>query len=192
MHFILKILFPISLICVFLTGCVTSIIGTGIVGGYALFRDKNIGDSITDSKIDILIKTKLSKIDKELCSNVSVVTNNGCVLFTGRVSHPEDSDLVEKTAWSVAGVCIVDNNIIIGKKLSKKQIMQDGKITLKCRAILLCSQSVKSVNYKIKTMLNIVYISGIARNEEELQIVIANIKKIKKVKKVVVDVKIKN
>ncbi|MBQ7524763.1 MAG: hypothetical protein IJT08_04115, partial [Alphaproteobacteria bacterium] len=61
---------------VFLSGCVPVIVGGGMVAGsYTALREKKIGDSLSDSKIDIEIKKKLYAIDPKLYSDVSVVTD---------------------------------------------------------------------------------------------------------------------
>jgi len=176
---------------VFITGCVPVIVGGGMIaGGYTALRDKNVGNSLSDSKIDMLIKQRLYKIDHNLFSHVSVVTDYGCVLLTGSVPNPEWINIAEKEAWSVRGVTEVNNHITVSENEDPGQLVKDDFITSTCRSALICKKEVRSVNYKIKTMNGIVYVLGIARTQEELEIALSTIQKISGVKKVISYVKV--
>jgi osmotically-inducible protein OsmY len=162
------------------------IVGSGMVAcGYTTLRDKKMGDSLNDSKIDIAIKKRLYAVDSKLFSEVSAVTNQGCVLLTGVVSNPEWGGIAEREAWQVDGVVAVDNNVTSGEELSPGQIVKDGFITSSCRSSLLCAFSVRSVNYKLKTADGVVYVTGVARTEEELNTVLSKLQNVSGVKKVV-------
>ena len=190
MHFKLKILLLLNL-PIFITGCVPVIVGGGMVaGGYTALRDKNVGNSLSDTKTDMLIKQKLYKIDHNLFSQVSVVTDYGCVLLTGNVTNPEWVSIAEREAWSVRGVTEVNNHITVSENNDPGQVVKDDFITSTCRSALVCKKEVRSVNYKIKTMDGIVYVLGIARTQQELDIALSTIQKISGVKKVVSYVKI--
>lgn len=190
MHFKLKILLLLSF-SIFITGCVPVIVGGGMVaGGYTALRDKNLGNSLSDSKIDMLIKQKLYKIDHNLFSQVSIVTDYGCVLLTGSVTNPEWVNIAEREAWSVRGVTEVNNHITVSENEDPGQLVKDDFITSTCRSALVCKKEVRSVNYKIKTMNGIVYVLGIARTQEELDVALSTIQKISGVKKVISYVKV--
>jgi osmotically-inducible protein OsmY len=167
-------------------GCVPVFVGTGVItGGYVAIRDKGIGDSISDSKIDMAIKKKLYRISKKLYSEVSVATDMGAVLLTGIVSDPEWVSIAEREAWAENGVKTVDNNLVHGDEISVSQILKDGTITSSCRSVLICTSSVRSVNYKLKTMNGVVYVRGTARSGEELNTALSQIRRVKGVQKVV-------
>lgn len=188
MRFQLRILLLTSSILV--SGCAPVIIGGGIVaGGYTALREKNLGDSLNDSKIDTQVKNRLYKISPKLQSEVSVVTDHGCVLLTGVVSNPEWSSVSEKEAWSVKGVQEVNNHITTGN-FSASQLLKDDYLTTACKTALLCNKDIRSVNFKIKTYDAVVYVLGVARTEEELTKALNAIQKVKGVKKVVSYVKL--
>ena len=174
---------------ILVSGCVPVLIGAGIGGGYTAFRDKKLGDSLNDSKIDIEIKERLYKIDHKLQSDVSAVADRGCVLLTGVVSNPEYVSIAEKEAWAVNGVIEVNNHITVGE-FSASDLVKDNYITTACKAALLSCKNVKSVNYKIKTYASVVYVLGIARTEEELKSALDAMQKVKGVKKIVSYVKL--
>ncbi|MDR0695557.1 MAG: BON domain-containing protein [Holosporales bacterium] len=176
-----------------LSGCVPVLIGGGFVaGGYTAMRDKKIGSTINDTKLDAAIKTRLYKISPKLYSDVSVVVDHGCVLLTGSVSDPEWVVVAERESWAVDGVVAVDNNITHGEAITTAQTVKDGYITSVCRTSLMCTSGVRSVNYKLKTMNNIVYVRGVSKTEEEKQLVLAKLQKVRGIKKVVSYVTVSN
>ena len=190
MHFNFKTLLLFS-VPILITGCVPVIVGGGMVaGGYTALRDKNVGNSISDTKIDMVIKQKLYKIDPNLFSQVSVITDYGCVLLTGIVTNPDWVNIAEREAWSVRGVTEVNNHIVVSDREDPGQVVKDDFITSTCRSALVCKKEVRSVNYKLKTMNGIVYVLGIARTQEELDIALSTIQKISGVKKVISYVKV--
>lgn len=183
MRFQLKLLLLVSLVIT--SGCVPVIIGGSMVaGGYTVARDKKLGDTLNDSKIDIEIKNRLYKIDHKLQSDVSAVTDHGSVLLTGVVSNPEWVGVAEREAWAVNGVSEVNNHITVGE-FSATQLVKDDYLTTACKTALLCEKNVRSVNFKIKTYDAVVYVLGIACTEEELRTVLNVVQKVKGVKKVI-------
>lgn len=188
MRFQLKVLLLVSILIS--SGCVPVIVGGGMVaGGYTAIREKKVGDTLNDSKVDIEIKNRLYKIDHKLQSDVSAVTDHGCVLLTGVVSNPEWVGVAERETWAVKGVSEVNNHIIVGR-FSTTQLIKDDYLTTACKTALLCEKNVRSVNFKVKTCDSVVYILGIARTDEELTTVLNVVKKVKGVKKVVSYIKL--
>ncbi len=188
MRFQLKVLLLANSILI--TGCVPVMVGGGMVAGsYTAARDKKLGDSLNDAKIDAEIKNRLYKIDHKLQSDVSAVTDHGCVLLTGVVSNPEWVSVAEKEAWAVNGVVEVNNHITTGD-FSASQLIKDDYLTTACKSSLLCTKDVKSINYKIKTYDSVVYVLGIAKSQEELEKALNSVQKVKGVKKVVSYVKL--
>ncbi|MDR0630918.1 MAG: BON domain-containing protein [Holosporales bacterium] len=183
---------PVS-IAIYIGGCAPIIIGGSMAtGGYVTLRDKRIGNSLIDTQIETGIKKKLYKVSHKLYSIVSVNANNGAVILTGTVTKPEWVNIAERAAWAVEGVVSVDNNLVYGEEIPFSQIMKDGFITSSAKSKLLCSKEVKSINYKVKTMNGVVYLTGIAQSEKELDIAISEIQSIGGVKKVVSYVNIKH
>lgn len=187
MRFQLKILLLASF---FITsGCVPVMVGSGMVaGGYTVMREKKVGDTLNDSKIDIEIKNRLYKVDHKLQSDVSAVTDHGSVLLTGVVSNPEWVGVAEREAWAIKGVSEVNNHITVGE-FSAGQLVKDDYLTTACKTALLCDKNIRSVNFKIKTCNSVVYVLGIARTDEELRMALNIIQKVKGVQKVVSYVK---
>jgi osmotically-inducible protein OsmY len=185
MRFLLLILLPVSFATLF-SGCVPLLIGTGATtGGYFVARDKKIGDTIKDAKIEAAIKSKLYKISPQLYSDASVVSECGCVLLSGLVHKSDWINLAEKESWATDGVVVVDNCLVFGKEISASQMISDSFITSTSRASIICESAIKSVNYKIKTMNGVVYLMGRARTAAELKLALSKIQSVKGVKKIV-------
>lgn len=175
------------------TGCVPMVACTGIgTGAYTAMRDKGIGESISDTKIEAVIKSKLYKISPELYSNVSVSVDRGCVLLTGAVTNSTWVYEAERESWGTGGVVVVDNNIVSGRTIGFGTMMQDGVLTSRVRGNLIGAKDVKSVNYKIKTMDGVVYVRGVAASKGELRRTLAAIQHTQGVKKVVSYVMVRN
>ncbi|MDR2458975.1 MAG: BON domain-containing protein [Holosporales bacterium] len=173
------------------TGCVPVLIGGGMAGGgYIAVRDKGVGETITDAKLDTLVKSRLYKANRKLFSEVSAVASDGIVLLTGVVSNQDWVMIAEKETWAVKGVKGVRNYLRYGDELTPGQITKDGWITTKCKTTLTVTKDVRSVNYKIKTADSVVYVAGIAQTVQERSIVLATIKQISGVKRVVSFIKI--
>jgi hyperosmotically inducible protein len=189
MHFISKrspsfliIIAPIFV----LSGCVPIMLGGGLgAAGYTAMKEKSVGDSVSDTKIEAFIKSRLYRINRELCGNTSISVDRGCVLLTGAVNDPAWPPIAERESWKSQGVTVVDNNIIVGKTLGISEIMLDGAITSRVRGALMCNSNVKSVNYKIKTTDGVVYVRGHARSQLEINSVLRSIQHVRGVKKVV-------
>jgi osmotically-inducible protein OsmY len=175
------------------SGCVPVILGGGIgAASYTAVRDKPVGSSINDSRIEASIKSELYRISHELHSNVSVSVDRGCVLLTGAVNNPSWPSIAERESWKISGVIVVDNNIIVGKTLGATEVIKDGAITSNVRGSLMCNSTVKSVNYKIKTTDGVVYVRGVAKSKAELEAALNSIRHVRGVKKIVSYVTIKS
>ena len=64
------------------------------------------------------------------------------------------------------------NDIKIKEKFNFKQSAKDALITSQLRAALIVNKTIKSTNYQIDTYKNNIYIYGIARSRDELEIVV--------------------
>jgi osmotically-inducible protein OsmY len=174
------------LVVVSFSGCVPLLIGAGgVAGGIVAVRDKSVGSSVNDTKIEAQIKARLYKVSPQVFSDVSVSVEGGNVLLTGSVENEKRISVCEREAWSVPGVNAVDNNIVAEGMVTFSDLCSDGVITTKARSSLLCNSQVKSVNYKLKTMKGIVYVTGVARTAKELNTVLNVIQKVLGVKRVV-------
>ncbi|MBL6781493.1 MAG: BON domain-containing protein [Alphaproteobacteria bacterium] len=157
-----------------LSGCVGAVAGVGAAAVAASTTEKGIGTSINDG----LIKTKISeayfKEHVSLYSNIKVDVNKGSVLLTGDVDEPESAVQAVQIAWQVNGVIEVINEIDVSNKASIKDRAKDLASEAQLRGKLITDPEISSLNFSIDVVNGVVYLSGIAGSEEEMNKVVGH------------------
>ena len=147
-------------------------IGTvGMVSLGAASKEKGLGTTINDNLIKTKISNLIFKYDEKLIADTKIFVNNGSVLFTGKVSKPSDKIEFTKLAWTIRGVREVNNEVQITDTSSIKNIARDLASMGEIRARIMSDKSINSINYSIDVVNDKVYISGVATNETELNLV---------------------
>ena len=95
---------------------------------------------------------------------------------------------ITKLAWETEGARSVRNDIKIKEKFNFKQSAKDTLITSQLRAALIVNKNIKSANYQIDTYKKNIYIYGIARNRDELEIVVDEANSILDVNKIIASI----
>ena len=167
-----KIYFLILLI-IFLNNCS----GTGSRGlfgtGVSVAIDpRSLGTQIDDSIMEKNLITRLTMQEKKYFLSIKTKVLDGRIFITGKVDKPEEKLKITKIAWETSGVRSVRNDIKIKEKFNLKQSAKDALITSQLRAALIVNKTIKSTNYQIDTYKNNIYIYGIARSRDELEIVV--------------------
>ncbi len=167
----MKNLLLISIITLFLESC-APIVGTvGVVTLGAANKEKGLGTSISDNIIKTKISNLIYKYNKDLIADTKVFVNNGSVLFTGKLNKPSDKIEFTKLAWSIRGVKEVNNEIQLTDISSIKNIARDIASLGEIRARLMSDTSINSINFSIDVVNDKAYISGVAANELEMNLV---------------------
>ena len=167
----MKNLLFLPIIILFLMSC-APIIGTvGMVSLGAASKEKGIGTSISDSLINTKISNLIFKFDKKLIADTKIFVNNGSVLFTGKVKGPNDKIQFTKLAWNIRGVKEVNNEILVSDTTSIKNIARDIASIGEIRARIISDKSINSINYSIDVVNDKAYLSGVASNELEMNLV---------------------
>ena len=161
----------ISIITLFLHSC-APIVGTvGMVSLGAASKEKGLGTSINDNIIGTKISNLIYKYNKDLIADTKVFVNNGSVLFTGKLENPKDKIEFTKLAWNIRGVKEVNNEIQVTDKSSIKNIARDIASLGEIRARIMSDKSINSINFSIDVVNDKAYISGVATNELEMNLV---------------------
>ncbi len=148
------------------------IVGTvGVVSLGAASKEKGLGTTLNDSLIKTKISNLIFKLNEDLIANTKIFVNNGSVLFTGKVKNPNDKIHFTKSAWTIKGVREVNNEIQITDTTSLKNIARDIASLGEIRARIMSDKSINSLNYSIDVVNDKVYISGVAKNESEINLV---------------------
>tara|TARA_Y100001954_G_C15630972_1_gene512662 strand:- start:211 stop:786 length:576 start_codon:yes stop_codon:yes gene_type:complete len=166
-----KNLLLVLIITSFFQSC-APIVGTvGVVSLGAASKEKGLGTTLNDSLIKTKISNLIFKYNQELIANTKIFVNNGSVLFTGKVKIPNDKIQFTKSAWTIKGVREVNNEIQITDTTSIKNIARDIASLGEIRARIMADKSINSLNYSIDVVNDKAYISGVANNEEEINLV---------------------
>ena len=167
----MKNLLYISIIILFLQSCGPMIGTVGMVSLGAASKEKGLGTTISDNIIKTKISNLIFKYDKKLIAETKIFVNNGSVLFTGKVIIPSDKIQITKLAWSIRGVREVNNEIQVTDTSSIKNIARDIASLGEIRARIMSDKSINSINYSIDVVNDKAYISGVASNETEMNLV---------------------
>ena len=157
--------------------------GTGVS---VAIDPRSLGTQIDDSIMEKNLITRLA-MEKYFLS-VKTKVLDGRIFITGKVDNPEEKLKITKIAWETSGVRSVRNDIKIKEKFNFRQSAKDTLITSQLRAALIVNKSIKSSNYQIDTYKKNIYIYGIARNRDELEIVVDEANSILDVNKVIASI----
>jgi len=178
-----KILIFFSLLILY--GCV-GVSSQGVLGtGVSIYTDpRSLGTQIDDSIMQKSLSIRVAQVNSKYILLVSTKVIDGHIYLNGTVDTVDEKILLTKLAWKIEGARTVKNNLKVKDKFSLKNEAKDLLITSQIKVALLANKKVKSVNYQINTVNQIIYIFGIAQNEEERREVINEGKQILDVKNV--------
>ena len=182
--------FYFFLILLFLLNSCSGTSSRGLFGtGVSVAIDpRSLGTQIDDSIIEKNLITRLTMEEKKYFLSVKTKVLDGRIFITGKVDKPEEKLKITKIAWETSGVRSVRNDIKIKEKFNFKQSAKDTLITSQLRAALIVNKNIKSGNYQIDTYKKNIYIYGIARNKDELEIVVDEANSILDVNKVIASI----
>ena len=168
-----------------LTSCIETAVGLGTAAVAASTTEKGFSTSVSDGVIEAKLTDKFIQTDTSLVTSVEKSVSNGAVLLTGKVDTHERKILATRLAWEINGVREVVNEIQISSETSLKATAKDLAASAQLRSSLIGDQDVSSLNYSIDVVNGIVYLSGVAANEDERERVIAHAQELRFAKKVV-------
>ena len=127
-------------------------------------------------------------MDKAYLLKVKTKVLDGRIFITGKVDTVEEKLKITKLGWEIKGARSVKNDLKIKEKFNFSQTAKDILITSQLRTALITNKKIKSVNYNIDTYKKIIYIYGIAREEEERAEVINEAKQVLDVEDVITSI----
>ena len=177
------------ILLIFLNSCSgTSSKGLFGTGVSVAIDPRSLGTQIDDSIMEKNLITRLTMAEKKYFLSIKTKVLDGRIFITGKVDNPEEKLNITKIAWETSGARSVRNDIRIKEKFNFKQTAQDTLITSQLRAALILNKNVKSNNYQIDTYKKKIYIYGIARNKDELTVVVDEANSILDVNKVIASI----
>lgn len=178
------------------SSCTPATIGSG--GGVVLSaaQERSFSDAAQDSKIWTKIKNAFFQSDvNRIFTPITVKVSEGRVLLNGKVPDADAKIEAIRLSWSIDGVKEVISEIKINDKnnhFSIRQYAADSFITSQIKSKLLIEKDLRSINYTIDTIDQIVYILGIAQDEAELDRVTEISRTVRGVKQVLNYARVKN
>jgi osmotically-inducible protein OsmY len=173
-----------------LSGCASAVVGAGAVAGIAAFEERPVKVIARDSKVSAELKIALLDKSEQHFAKVGIEVFEGRVLLTGVVPTEQMRADAVGTAWKIAGVKAVLNELMIGdQKLT--DTARDGWITAQLTSKMTFDKQVRAINYAIETVAGTVYLIGIAQDQAELDRVIAHARTVGYVQKVISHVRVK-
>lgn len=175
-----------------LSGCTGLGLATGAaaVTGVAAAQEGGLKRAVSDSAIKLKVNEAWFSSDIDMFAKLSTKVNQGRVLITGVVQDPNHRVEAVRLAWQVNGVKQVINEIRVANSAGFTGFVKDKYISSRLRAELTFNRDVQSINYSIDTVQGIIYLMGIAQNQDELNRVIETARTISGVKQVVSYVKL--
>jgi len=173
MHIFKLPIFIIIIIGFLLNGCAPAAITAGIAGVAASESEKGLGTTINDTIIHAAITESMFKKDVNSFLGVKIRVDDGVVLLTGKVDKPQIRVEATRISWEPRGVIEVVNEIQVSQKSSIKDIAKDLAASTTIKGKLVADKNIKSVNFNIDVVNGIAYLSGVARTQKEMNLVLA-------------------
>ena len=168
-----------------LSGCVNAAIGIGTAAVAASTTEKGFSTSVSDSVIQAKLADGFIQTNQSIFLNVETSVNDGSVLLTGKLKTQEEKITATRLSWEINGVREVINEIQLSEANSFKSSAKDLAASAQLRAALIRDADISSLNFSIDVVNGIVYLSGVAENEEERERVVAHAQKLRFAKQVV-------
>ena len=156
-----------------LNGCAPAAITAGIAGVAASESEKGLGTTINDTIVHAAITESMFKKDVNKFLGVKIRVDDGVVLLTGKVDNPQIRVEATRISWEPRGVIEVVNEIQVSENSSIKDIAKDLAASTTIKGKLVADKNIKSVNFNIDVVNGIAYLSGVARTQKEMNLVLA-------------------
>lgn len=175
----------------FLTSsCIETVVAGTALTGVVLAQDK----PIEDTKDDVVLTTK---IDAEFLqaglkdprNKIGVTVDRKRVLLTGLVENGNIAKVANEKAWKVDGVKEVIDEIQIEPNKPKVknfvEYFKDAAITTQLESKILVAKDIPSLDIEVVTVNGVVYLIGVAKNEDQIRNITDIASSINGVKKVI-------
>lgn len=164
-------LMTMALLGFLVSGCVPLALSGATEGAVVVAQERSVGEAVDDAGIYLAIKKNYAVQPKEntLFADIMVKVIEGRVFLTGSVEKPETQVDAVNLAWQVNGVREVVNEIQVTDQSGFGDYAKDVWISTQIRTRLLITKDIRSVNYSIITVNQVVYLMGIAQDQAELE-----------------------
>ena len=178
--------------CLWLCGCERLLLAVPVEVGLAVAEERSVVDAIDDLTIRLALNDVFIREDARLYRAVSFSVVEGRVLLKGSVPTPQDRVRALGLAKGVAGVREAIDGLQVGEDGGTLAYMQEAWISTQLRTRVVLDLAVLHINYDVETVNGVVYLIGIAQDEEELERVVAHAHDIPGVRRVANHVTVKD
>jgi osmotically-inducible protein OsmY len=175
-----------------LGGCVAAAVTGGAVVGDTAMQDRGVKGAANDTAIRAEINHYWLNKDHKMWMGLNMQVYEGRVLVSGVAPSADVRADAIQLAWKAKGVKEVIDEVEVGTSGGIVDSARDTKIQTELNGKLLFAKGVESVNYSVEVVNGVVYLLGVAQNQEELDKVLAIARNIADVKKVVSHVLMKD
>ncbi|MBT4108552.1 MAG: BON domain-containing protein [Pelagibacterales bacterium] len=170
-----------------LSGCAGTLLGGAAVVGLASVQERSIKDAAIDMKLGLQLQKKLFTLSKDkLFGSVDVIIIEQRVMMIGNVESQKLRDLATQAAWEISPkIKDVLNEITIGEKSTIISEAKDARISLSLSGLLIGDSDISDINFNHSVSEQVIFLIGIAQDDEELNKVINHARTVKGVKKVI-------
>ena len=170
-----------------LSGCASTLLGGAAVVGLASVQERSIKDAAIDMKLGLQLQKKLFELNKDkLFGSVDVIIIEQRVMMIGNVESQKLRDLATQAAWEISPkIKDVLNEITIGEKSTIISEAKDARISLSLSGLLIGDPDISDINFNHSVSKQVIFLIGIAQDNEELNKVINYARTVKGVKKVI-------
>ncbi len=151
-----------------LGGCVAAAVGAGGAAVKTVTETRSTGAAVDDTTIKLKLNAAFVSNSFAMFRRVDTTVTEGRVLLTGSVPLPEQRIEAERLAWGVSGVREVSNELQVEDRSSIWDGLRDTRICTTIRTKLTVAADIHSQNFSIECVNQIVYVSGIAADQSEL------------------------
>ena len=186
--------FYLFLIIMSISGCASTLVGGAASIGLASVQERSIKDAAIDLKLEIQIQEKLLRTNSgKLFANVGVTILEQRVMLVGNVESQKLRDLASTIAWGISPkIKDVLNELTIGENTSLVSEAKDARISLSLSGLLIGDAEISDINFSHSVSKQIIFLIGIAQDNNELDKVIHHARTVKGVKKVISHLILKN
>ncbi len=173
-----------------LGGCAGAVVGGGAAVGTAAYQERGLQIVARDMAAATKVRISLLNAGEQYAIGVGVEVFEGRVLLTGTLPNEEMRATAVSLTWKAEGVTDVINEIQL-RDLSLRDLAKDSWITAQLKSKLTFDKNILAINFSIETVNAIVYLIGIAQNQQELDRVIAHARNLSYVRRIISHVRVK-
>jgi osmotically-inducible protein OsmY len=167
-------------------------VGAGATGAVSASQERGIEGGASDTSIRTAINYLWLDYSGDMYHQLNLQIWEGRVLLTGVLSNETYRAEAVARAWRAKGVKEVIDETVVDKSGSTGSFARDQWITAQLKSKLLFEKNVFSVNFSFETVRGVIYMLGVAQDQQELEIVLNYARNIEYVQRVVNHVLLKS